>query len=84
MTWKDQYACIIWEGVKDLPDGMPLKDRIKVVDKLRPAHVSATSHGQKSWQAARREYLQRFGYEKPHIRKIKTPLEQLINEATHG
>ncbi|ARC90361.1 MULTISPECIES: hypothetical protein [Rhodovulum] len=55
-------AIIIAKATEDLPADMPLKDRKAAVNRARPHWASITSHAEKSWQAARRDYLVRFGY----------------------
>jgi hypothetical protein len=62
MTWRDEAAEIIREGTKHLPDDMPLKERKAVVADLCPSWWRQMSWPQKAWQAARREYLVRYGY----------------------
>lgn len=68
MSWREGYAALIWENAKHLPDDMPLKERVAFVDGLRPNLV--TSWGKKTWQAARRDYLMRYGY-KPRTKAQK-------------
>lgn len=43
-----------------LPDKTPLPHRIKVIDAARP-HWGDCSGPRKAWQAARRDYLVRYG-----------------------
>lgn len=64
MTWRQKWASEIHEATRELPDDLPLAERIKVVDAVKDRSPSAyaTSWGKKSWQAARRDYLVRFGY----------------------
>lgn len=78
MRNQTEFDQLIYQASKDWPDSMPLDRRIRKVDKLRPHLMGASPYEVKCWQKARRTYLQRFGYEKPHIRKIKTPLERAI------
>jgi len=72
MTWREDWALDIYEATKDLPDDAPLAERIKIVDQVRDgcSAYSSTSWGKKSWQAARRDYLVRFGYV-PKTKKAK-------------
>ncbi len=65
MDWREDWAADIYEATKDLPDDLSLAERIKVVDKVKCQSPDAysTSWGKKSWQAARRDYLCRFGYQ---------------------
>lgn len=74
MTWREDAMQIIHEGTKDLPDDMPLKERSAVVRDLFPHWWRGMSWPQKAWQAARRDYLVRFGYV-PKT-KSKVPPEQ--------
>lgn len=71
MTWREGFAEIIHEATKALPADLPLADRVKAVDAARPkqGYMSA-SWPQKAWQAARRDYLVRYGYE-PRTKKAK-------------
>lgn len=62
MTWKAQAASIIAEVTRDLPADMPLKERKRIVDAARP-YWGGCSWPRKAWQAARRDYLVRYGYE---------------------
>lgn len=64
MTWREEWAADIHLATKDLPSDLPLAERIKVVDQVKEQSSGAysTSWGKKSWQAARRDYLVRFGY----------------------
>lgn len=62
MTWREEAAAIIAEVTRDLPVHTPLKERMKVVDAARP-HWGGCSWPRKAWQAARRDYLVRFGYQ---------------------
>lgn len=61
MTWRQRAASIIAEATRDLPDDTPLPHRIKIVDAARP-HWGGCSWPRKAWQAARRDYLVRYGY----------------------
>ncbi len=64
MTWREDWARDIHEATKALPPDTPLKERMKVVDAVKHQSPGAysTSWGKKSWAAARRDYLVRFGY----------------------
>lgn len=64
MTWREEWAADIHAATKDLPESLPLKERIKIVDEVKHRSCGAysTSWGKKSWQAARRDYLVKFGY----------------------
>lgn len=71
MTWRSEFAELIQEATKDLPDDMPLDERMKVVAAARPTSgCMSASWPQKAWQAARRDYLIRYGY-KPRTKKQK-------------
>lgn len=61
-TWREQAALIIDEATGDLPADAPLAVRIAVVDAACPFAWRRMSWPQKAWQAARRDYLIRFGY----------------------
>ena len=63
MTWREQAEKIIYDGTRDLPDDMPLKERIRVVKSLCPWWWRQMSWPQKAWQAARRDYLIKYGYQ---------------------
>lgn len=78
MTWRETWAAGIHAETKDLPDDMPLADRIKFVDGLKHKWPGAynTSWGKKSWQAARRDYLVKFGY-RPKTKKAKADRQTL-------
>lgn len=69
MTWREEAAAIIAEATRGLPADMPLNERMKVVDAARP-HWGGCSWPRKAWQAARRDYLVRFGY-RPRTKKAK-------------
>ena len=62
MTWREDAARIIAEATRDLPPETPLCDRQRAVDQARPSGWNAASWPQKAWQAARRDYLVRYGY----------------------
>ncbi|QFS97585.1 hypothetical protein FIV06_09140 [Labrenzia sp. THAF191b] len=83
-TFKATAERYVFEVTKDFPDSLPLKDRIARLDAERPALKSAPAAARKAWQSARRTYLQRFGYEKPALRKVETPLEIAISNAQGG
>ena len=77
MTWREQFAEIIWDAVKDMPEDATLEDRKRAVQDARPYWVNTTSHGKKSWQAARRDYLIKYGYiPKTKPRHNQAPSEQ--------
>ena len=78
-TYKARAERYVFEVTKDFPDTLPLKDRIARLDAERPALKGAPVAARKAWQSARRSYLQRFGYEKPILRKVQTPLEIAIS-----
>lgn len=68
MTWKDEAAEIIRDATASLPDDATLKDRITAINAACPSWWRQMSWPQKAWQAARREYLVRYGY-KPRTKK---------------
>jgi len=69
MTWRERAAEIIGAATRDLPEALPLKERIRAVDAVRP-HWGGCSWPRKAWQAARRDYLVRFGY-RPRTKRAK-------------
>jgi len=73
-TWREGCAAIIFEAVRGLPPDATLEERTKRVDAARPYWVRRTSWGQKSWQAARRDYLSKFGYRKRGQKQATLPL----------
>ena len=72
-SWKDGYARDIQKATAELPRDMPLRERIRVVDKVG-ANVFG-SWPRKAWQAARREYLVKFGY----VPRTKAARDQVEN-----
>lgn len=62
LTWRQEAAVIIAEATESLSDDIDLKERKRVVAAAKPRWAEATSWGEKAWQAARRDYLVRFGY----------------------
>lgn len=79
MTWRQECAQIIQDAVRDLPEGMPLDERMKVVDGARPDWYHRASWPKKAWQAARRDYLVRFGYE-PRTKKAAERRASAVSE----
>lgn len=77
MTWRQQAAEIIAEATRTLPDDTPLPSRIETVDAARP-HWGGCSWPRKAWQAARRDYLVRYGY-RPRT-KARAELERAVVE----
>lgn len=67
MTWRQEAASIIAAAVKDLTEDTTLHERKRVVDAARPGWVYM-SWPKKAWQAARRDYLVRYGY-RPRTKK---------------
>lgn len=61
MTWRQQAAEIIADATRGLPHDAPLQERKRVVDAARP-YWGGCSWPRQAWQAARREYLVRYGY----------------------
>lgn len=66
MTWRERWAAKIQEVHETLPDDATLEDRINAIKHLAP-HKYDASWAKKSWQAARRDYLVRYG----HVPKTK-------------
>ncbi|MGA0617546.1 hypothetical protein [Paracoccus sp. KR1-242] len=62
MTWREEAARIIHIATRDLPPDLPLAKRKRIVDAARPPDWDGTSWPRKAWQAARRNYLVKFGY----------------------
>lgn len=73
MTWREMWAARIFEIHKDLPDDASLDDRIEAIKPLTPSKFDA-SWARKSWQAARRDYLVKYGY-RPKTKK-RAPTDQ--------
>ncbi|WP_422073836.1 hypothetical protein [Tranquillimonas rosea] len=63
MTWRQEAAKIIAEATRDLPEDATLAERKRVVDAACPPGWRTASWPQKAWQAARRDYLIRYGYQ---------------------
>ena len=70
MTWREEAAAIIADAVKGLPDDTPLSERKRVVDAACPSWRRMMSWPQKAWQAARRDYLVRYGY-RPRTKRAR-------------
>ena len=70
ITEKQRCAEAIAGAMKAVPVDMPLKARKAALDRARPYWTRQTAHAEKSWQAARRDYLIPFGYE-PMTKKAK-------------
>lgn len=70
MTWKQEAAEIIRQATADLPQDASLKDRIATINAACPYSWRMVSWPQKAWQAARRDYLVRYGY-KPRTKAQK-------------
>jgi hypothetical protein len=79
MTWKDDAAEIIRKATSDIPDDALLSDRIKAINSACPSWWRQMSWPQKAWQAARRDYLVRYGY-KPRTKKQKTRDQSAVSE----
>ncbi|MCP4990556.1 MAG: hypothetical protein GY928_32305, partial [Colwellia sp.] len=63
-TWKDQFLDYIEKLHDQMPEDATLEYRIAFLRKNIPSGAKIYSHGRKSWQAARRTYLARYGYRK--------------------
>ena len=61
-TWRQDAAAIIAEATKELSPDATLQERKRVVAAAKPHWAWVTSWGEKSWLAARRDYLVRYGY----------------------
>lgn len=61
-TWKEEAAAIIDKATRHLPNDAPLAERKRVINDACPSGWRSTSWPQKAWQAARRDYLVRYGY----------------------
>ena len=68
MTWKQEAASIIEKATAHIPDDAPLSVRTAAINAARPSHFRMMSWPRKAWQAARRDYLVRFGY-RPRTKK---------------
>ena len=75
-SWKSEFASAIQKATADLPIDTPLRDRIKIVDRVG-AGVRG-SWPRKAWQAARRDYLVKYGY----VPRTKTAKDQVENGLT--
>ena len=69
-TWRQEAALIIAHATRDLPADAPLHERKRVVEAARPTGWMCASWPKKAWQAARRDYLVRFGYQ-PRTKKAQ-------------
>lgn len=70
--WMETAVSTIAAVTKDLPDDLPLAERMKVVDAAYP-FGSREMWPYKAWLKARRQYLVRFGY----VSKTAAPLPLL-------
>lgn len=70
ITDRQRCAEIIAAATADLPADMPLNERKAAVSKACPYWVRSTWCSERAWQAARRDYLIRFGYQ-PMTKKSK-------------
>lgn len=70
VTERQRCAAVIADAMSALPADYPLKDRKAALARARPTWTRQTAHAEKSWQAARRDYLIPFGYE-PMTKKAK-------------
>lgn len=78
-TWREEAAQIIATATAGLPVDASLADRIAAVDAARPPSWRRMSWPQKAWQAARRDYLVRFGY-RPRTKKQKEREDAALSE----
>lgn len=79
MTWRDQAREAIMKVHSTLPVTISLKDRTAAIDAAYP--FGQRSHfPYKAWLAARKSYLQRYGYLSGEAKK-PTPLEQAIERS---
>ena len=69
-TWREEAAQIIADAARGLPPNASLSDRMAVIDAACPSSWRMMSWPQKAWQAARRDYLVRYGY-RPRTKKQK-------------
>lgn len=69
MTWRERWAAKIAKIDAELPDHATLEERKNAIKHLTPSKYDP-SWAKKSWQAARRDYLMRFGYV-PRTKKQK-------------
>lgn len=80
MSWRSDFAQEIEKAMRDVPNDLPLADRIKAVDAARPpGSWYSASWPRKAWQAARRDYLVRFGYV-PRTKKAKQRAESVVSD----
>ena len=78
-TWREEAAQIIAEATADLPSDTALASRMAAVDAACPSSWRMMSWPQKAWQAARRDYLVRFGY-RPRTKKQKAREAAALSE----
>ena len=69
MTWREGWAAEIQKVHETLPEDATLEDRIRAIKHLAPSKWDP-SWAKKSWQAARRDYLVRYGYV-PKTKKVQ-------------
>jgi hypothetical protein len=60
MTWYDEAFQIIATADASAPAGLPLAQRRKLVNAVRPSHFVVTSWGRKTWGKAKRDYFAAF------------------------
>ena len=70
MTWRQRAAAIIAAATSHLPADTTLAERQKIVASACPPEWRYVSWPQKAWQAARRDYLVRYGYQ-PRTKRAK-------------
>lgn len=81
MTWREMWAEKIYEVHKTLPDDATLEDRIAAIKHLTPSQYDP-SWAKKSWQAARRDYLKKYGYVSNHGKKVpESPMERMMRRS---
>lgn len=70
ITERQRLYEIIEAATADLPRDMPLNERKSYVARACPHWARHTSNATRAWQAARRDYLVKFGYQ-PMTKKAK-------------
>lgn len=80
-TWRQEASAVIYAATKNLPDDLPLKDRMKIVDSAYP-FGARSNYPYKAWLKARRSYLSIHGYRPKSKALIETPLERMMRRGS--
>lgn len=79
MTWREDAAQIIKEATASLPEDATLQERKAAINAACPSSWRMMSWPQKAWQAARRDYLARYGYT-PRTKKQREKERAVIGD----